>query len=235
MKVMQILSLKNKFLALSFVMLTSLTGGVLTACSPTTSENPNPTTTATETSDQQQMKHGGMHHGGMNHAMDLGPADASYDLRFIDGMIVHHQGAVVMAQDALEKSQRPEIKQLAEEIITAQNQEIAQMQQWRSAWYPDAGDTPMAYHAEMNHTMEMTPEQKQAMMMSMDLGAADAEFDLRFINGMIPHHEGAVVMAQDALQKSQRPEMKELAEEIIQTQETEINQMKQWRQAWYNK
>lgn len=227
---MQILSLKNNFLALSFVMLTSLTGGVLTACSTTTSENPNPTTTATETSDHQHM-----HHGGMDHAMDLGPADASYDLRFIDGMIVHHQGAVVMAEDALEKSQRPEIKQLADEIITAQNQEIAQMQQWRSAWYPDAGDTPMAYHAEMGHTMEMTPEQKQAMMMSMDLGAADAEFDLRFINGMIPHHEGAVVMAQDALQKSQRPEMKELAEEIIQTQETEINQMKQWRQAWYNK
>ncbi|GAX38520.1 DUF305 domain-containing protein [Nodularia sp. NIES-3585] len=221
---MQILSLKNKFLALSFIVFTSLTGGVLTACSTTTSENPNPNTTATETSDHQHM----------DHAMDLGPADASYDLRFIDGMIVHHQGAVDMAQEAQEKSQRPELKQLADEIITAQNQEIAQMQQWRSTWYPNAGDTPMAYHAEMGHMMEMTPEQKQAMMMSMDLGAADAEFDLRFINGMIPHHEGAVVMAQDALQKSQRPEMKELAQEIIKAQETEINQMKQWRQAWYN-
>lgn len=226
---MQILSLKNKFLALSFIVFTSLTGGVLTACSTTTSENPNPNTTATETSDHQHM-----HHGGMDHAMDLGPADASYDLRFIDGMIVHHQGAVDMAQEAQEKSQRPELKQLADEIITAQNQEIAQMQQWRSTWYPNAGDTPMAYHAEMGHMMEMTPEQKQAMMMSMDLGAADAEFDLRFINGMIPHHEGAVVMAQDALQKSQRPEIKELAQEIIKAQETEINQMKQWRQAWYN-
>lgn len=67
------------------------------------------------------------------------------------------------------------------------------------------------------------------------MGAADAEFDLRFINGMIPHHEGALVMAQDVLQKSQRREMKKLAEEIIQAQETEINQMKQWRQAWYQK
>lgn len=226
---MQMLSLKNNFLAFSFVVLTSLTGGVLTACSTTTSENPNPNTTASETSDQQHMNH-----GGMDHSMDLGPADASYDLRFIDGMIIHHQGALDMAQDALEKSQRPEMKKLADEIITAQNQEIAQMQQWRAAWYPNAGDKVMAYHAEMGHMMEMTPEQKQAMMMSMDLGAADAEFDLRFINGMIPHHEGAVVMAQDALQKSQRPEMKELAQEIIKTQDAEINQMKQWRQAWYN-
>ncbi|MDB9303787.1 MULTISPECIES: DUF305 domain-containing protein [Cyanophyceae] len=227
---MQILSVKNKFLALSFVVLTSLTGGVLTACSTTSSENANPNTTVTETSARQQMQH-----GSMDHAMDLGPADASYDLRFIDGMIQHHQGAVVMAQDVQEKSQRPEMKQLADEIIKAQNQEIAQMKQWRTAWYPNAGDTPMAYHAEMGNMMEMTPEQKQAMMMSMDLGAADAEFDLRFINGMIPHHEGALFMAQDALQKSQRPEIKNLSQEIIKAQETEINQMKQWRQAWYNK
>ncbi|MDB9373213.1 DUF305 domain-containing protein [Nodularia sphaerocarpa] len=232
---MQILSLKNNFLALSFVVFTSLTGGVLTACSTTTSENPSPNTTATQTSDSPVDSHGGMHHGGMDHAMDLGPADASYDLRFIDGMIVHHQGAVDMAKEVQEKSQRPELKQLAAEMITAQNKEIAQMQQWRTAWYPNAGDKPMAYHAQMNHMMEMTPEQKQAMMMSMDLGAADAEFDLRFINGMIPHHEGAVVMAEDALQKSQRPEMKQLAQEIIKTQDAEINQMKQWRQAWYNK
>jgi uncharacterized protein (DUF305 family) len=220
--------LRNKFLALSFVALTSVSGGVLTACSPNISENPQPNTTATPTSDHQHL-----HHGGMDHAMDLGPADASYDLRFIDGMILHHQGAIDMAEEALAKSQRPEIKQLAEEIITAQNQEIAQMQEWRKAWYPNAGDQPMAYHAEMGHMMEMTPEQKQAMKMSMDLGAADEEFDLRFINAMIPHHEGAVIMAQDALEKSQRPEIKNLSQEIIQAQESEINQMKQWRQAWY--
>ena len=71
--------------------------------------------------------------------------------------------------------------------------------------------------------------------MSMNLGAADAEFDLRFINGMIPHHEGAVVMAQDALKKSKRPEVKKLAQEIITSQQKEINQMKQWRKGWYNK
>jgi uncharacterized protein (DUF305 family) len=221
--------LRNNFLALSFVALTSVSGGVLTACSPNTAENPTPNTTATETTDHQHM-----HHGGMNHAMDLGPADASYDLRFIDGMILHHQGAIDMAKEVQEKSQRPEMKQLAEEIITAQNQEIAQMREWRTAWYPNAGDKPLAYHAEMGHMMEMTPEQMQAMMMSMDLGAADEEFDLRFINAMIPHHEGAVVMAQDALEKSQRPEIKNLSQEIIKAQETEINQMKQWRQAWYN-
>jgi len=51
---------------------------------------------------------------------------------------------------------------------------------------------------------------------------------------MIPHHEAAVVIAKDALQKSQRPEIKNLAQEIIKAQDTEINQMKQWRKTWYN-
>jgi uncharacterized protein (DUF305 family) len=71
--------------------------------------------------------------------------------------------------------------------------------------------------------------------MDMDLGAGDAEFDLRFINAMIPHHEGAVTMAQDALSKSKRPEIKKLAQSIITSQQKEIEQMKQWRQAWYKK
>ena len=76
----------------------------------------------------------------MNHSMgmDLGPADANFDLRFIDAMIPHHQGAVEMANVAQVKSKRPEIKKLADNIIKSQNQEITQMKQWRQAWYPKA-------------------------------------------------------------------------------------------------
>jgi uncharacterized protein (DUF305 family) len=175
----------------------------------------------------------GMDHSGMKHGMDLGPADAAYDLRFIDAMIPHHEGAVVMAKDALGKSQRPEIKKLSTDIIKAQDQEIAEMKQWRKQWYPDASVTPMAWHAEMGHMMSMSAEQKQSMMMTMDLGAADAKFDSRFIDAMVPHHEGAVVMARDALSKSKRPEIQKLAQAIISSQQAEISQMKQWRQSWY--
>jgi len=242
MNPMQLSTLKNSFLSLTLVAIASVPSGLLTACSTTASQNqsqtPNPTT-ATDTSDKQPMNHDGMmnHGSGMKHgmAMDLGPADANYDLRFIDAMIPHHQGAVKMANVAQQKSKRPEIKNLADEIIKAQNQEITQMKQWRTAWYPKAGDKPMAYDAKMGHMMAMSPQQKQAMMMSMDLGTTDAEFDLRFINAMIPHHEGAVVMAQDALQKSQYSEIKKLAQAIIEAQKGEIQQMEQWRKAWYNK
>ncbi|MBW4614011.1 MAG: DUF305 domain-containing protein [Desmonostoc vinosum HA7617-LM4] len=224
---MRFLILKNSFLAFSMIAIASLFGSTLTACSTSASQNQASNVNVTNTANKQHMHHDG--------AMDLGPADANYDLRFIDAMILHHQGAVEMAEAAQEKSKRPQMKKLADDIIKAQNREIKQMRQWRQAWYPKAGAKPVAYDAQMKHMMEMSSEQMQSMMMNMDLGAADEEFDLRFINAMIPHHEGAVTMAKDVLSKSQRPEVKNLAQEIIKSQDAEIKQMQQWRKAWYNK
>ena len=235
---MKSISLKTGFAALTLTCATALTTGVLSACSKAPSnqtQTPN-ITAATPASSKQDMAQGGMGGmGGMDHSMsmDLGPTDANYDLRFIDGMSVHHQGAVNMAQDVLKQSKRPEMKKLATNIIAAQKREINQMKEWRKTWYPKADNTPMAYHAQMGHMMAMTPEQMQSMMMTMDLGAADDQFDLRFLNAMIPHHEGALVMAQDALKKSKRPEMKKLSEEILTSQKKEILQMKEWRKTWY--
>jgi uncharacterized protein (DUF305 family) len=227
---------KTKLLALTFIGATTLTA----ACSPNiSSQTQTSEANTTEVSDKQGMKHEGnmmMNGGEMSHemSMDLGPADADYDLRFIDGMAVHHQGAVDMAEEALTKAQHPELKKLAQDIIAAQNSEISQMKEWRTAWYPQADSAPMAYHSQMGHMMPMSDQQKQGMMMNMDLGNADAEFDLRFINAMLPHHEGALVMAQDALGKSSHPEIKKLAQGILTSQQQEIAQMKQWRKDWYN-
>ncbi len=203
-------------------------GGVLSACGD------QPPDTAGGDQDAMVEHHDAMMHpGAMMHDMDLGPADATYDLRFIDAMIMHHEGAIVMAEEALDKSERAEIRQLATEIIAEQETEIAQMQEWRQAWYPDAPAEPVMHHAEMGHDMPMSDEMAAAMRMDMDLGPADEEFDLRFINAMIPHHEGAVAMADDLREKSNRPEMQALADDIISAQQAEIEQMAAWRQAWY--
>jgi uncharacterized protein (DUF305 family) len=225
-------SVKTKFLALTLAAIASMTSGLLATVSGVSAKD-GKTPGITNLHAKQNMQHGsGMMGSGM--AMDLGPADANYDLRFIDAMRMHHQGAIEMAKSAQQKSKRPEIKKLASSIIADQNREIGQMKQWRQAWYPKAGDKPMAYDTKMGHMMQMSSNQMQGMMMMGDLGASDSQFDLRFINAMIPHHEGAVTMAQDALKKSQRPQMKQLAKEIIAAQQKEIAQMKQWRKAWYN-
>jgi uncharacterized protein (DUF305 family) len=60
-----------------------------------------------------------------------------FDRAFIDAMIPHHQSAIEMAQVASEKSKIPAIKELAENIISAQQREIEQMEQWREEWYPE--------------------------------------------------------------------------------------------------
>jgi uncharacterized protein (DUF305 family) len=143
------------------------------------------------------------------------------DLIFIDGMIPHHEGAVAMAQQALGESERPEIRQLAEAIIAAQEAEIQQLQEWRTAWFGDA-PSAMDPHAAMHGTMHMT-----------EVPAGDQPFDLRFIDGMIPHHEDAITMAETVLAESERPEIRELAEAIIAAQRAEIEQMQEWRAAWF--
>ena len=234
---------KTGFLALTLGSIAA--GSFLSACSTSAQNQASPNPSATSAGSMQDMDHGNMggmtngdmkQGGMMDHSMmALGPADAEFDLRFIDAMTPHHQGAVVMAKEAQQKSKRPEIQKLAADIIKAQDKEINQMKQWRQAWYPKASAEPIAFDSKTEKSMPMSQNQMQGMMMNMDLGAADDQFDLRFINAMIPHHEGAVVMAQDALAKSKRPEIKKLAQEIVSSQETEIKQMKQWKQAWYKK
>lgn len=81
-----------------------------------------------------------MSHMSMDHCnqmmMDkLGKADAQYDARFIDMMIAHHQGAILMSKDALAKAKHAELKAKAQEMIDAQEKEVTQMKAWRQAWY----------------------------------------------------------------------------------------------------
>jgi uncharacterized protein (DUF305 family) len=143
-------------------------------------------------------------------------AEAPYDAKFIDSMIMHHQGAIAMANDALKQAERSEIKQLAGEIIKAQEAEIKQMQDWRKAWFPnlpDTGGTGMS-------------------MGMMEVAAGNEPYDLRFIDAMIPHHQGAIDMAEDLKKNTQRPELLRLAEDIIKAQTGEIEQMRAWRTEW---
>jgi uncharacterized protein (DUF305 family) len=76
---------------------------------------------------------------GIMHGMMMGlqgQTGDAFDRTFLSGMIVHHQGAVTMAQAVLQKSKRPELIKLAQDIISAQTTEINQMQTWQKNWFP---------------------------------------------------------------------------------------------------
>ncbi len=174
--------------------------------------------------------HTNMDHSAMDHSkMESSPnADlASYDLQFIDTMIEHHQGAVDMAKLAGAKAGHEEIKTLAANIAQSQEAEIKQMRSWREQWF--AGNAP---------AINMKLAGMADSMIGMDMKNLDSlagnAYDLEFIRQMIPHHQGAVIMAKEALQKSQKQEIKALAKAIIDSQEAEIKQMKGWETAWTN-
>ena len=153
-------------------------------------------------------------------------AAAPYDLMFIDAMVVHHQGAVAMAQPADSNAMHPELKAFARKVVEDQSREIALMTQWRDQWFPGRpkAQNIMAMPGMAMSMMDISPDHMEKMT-----GAA---FDRMFVDMMIPHHEGALTMARDALAKSQRPELKKLAQEIIDAQQREIEMMRRWTEEW---
>jgi uncharacterized protein (DUF305 family) len=60
-----------------------------------------------------------------------------FDKAFIGAMIPHHQSAIEMAKVADKESENPRIKELAVNIVSAQEREIEQMRRWREQWYPE--------------------------------------------------------------------------------------------------
>jgi len=165
----------------------------------------------------------GMNHGAMQSSPNA--ANAPYDLQFLDTMTAHHQGAVDMARPAETKAQHAELKEMAGNIIRDQEREIAQMKQWRDGWY--AGK-PQATNMEMSGMMDSM----RGMDMTKLNAASGNTFDMMFLDMMTPHHQGAIVMAREALTKAGHPEIKKLAQQIIDAQEREIAQMNKWKTAW---
>jgi uncharacterized protein (DUF305 family) len=156
------------------------------------------------------------------------------DSNFIEQMIPHHEGAIEMAELALEKSQRPEILALAKDIIKAQEAEIVDMKEWYKDWYGKDVSTTTSVHMMGGHMMGGSMHMNS---MSGDLETLKnaKDFDLEFIRQMIPHHEMAVMMAQMLQGSTDRGEMKTLAKNIITSQTKEIEMMRGWLQDWYNR
>jgi uncharacterized protein (DUF305 family) len=151
------------------------------------------------------------------------PADVrgnAADAAFVADMTLHHQGAIEMAQLAPERGERDEIRQLAQDIIAAQEAEIETMERLRA-------ELPEPDEADRRSPDEMGMEMDAAML-------EDAEpFDKAFIEMMVPHHEGAIDMAEELRAEGEHPELQAMAAEIIRSQRAEIDQMREWYEASY--
>jgi uncharacterized protein (DUF305 family) len=154
------------------------------------------------------------------------------DQHFIEQMIPHHEDAITMANIALDKAEHREIKDLSQNIIKSQTGEINKMESWYKDWF--GKDVPNTT-AEAGHSMGSEMMQGNMTDSNMDISSLESAqpFDKAFIEQMISHHQMAVMMAQMMERATVRPEMKDLAQDIIGAQNKEIEQMKNWNSQWY--
>ena len=206
-------------LLLTALMLAAILALVVSCANPSSGEEQ----VNSESEDGMQgMAHGS---GSTDNASEMLVENGEYsDERFIDAMVPHHQGAIEMAEVALENAEHPEILALAEEIVAAQESEIGQLKAIKQEQF-GTSEVSMDMGAEEMEGMGMTSDPQEL--------ANQEPFDKAFIDNMIPHHESATEMANVVLEESENPEIREIAGAIVEAQEREIEQMTSWRDEWY--
>jgi uncharacterized protein (DUF305 family) len=165
--------------------------------------------------------------------MGTSDPEAPYDLRFIDEMVMHHRGAIMSAEMMIGDSEHPELRDLAQRIQEDQQRQIEQMLAWRAEWYPDAA--PPTITMDSMGSMMDGDGMMNGMMGGMMGSMMDGDMaDRMFLRMMIPHHQLAIDMAEDALINAEHEELKTLAQEIIDGQSAEITEMEGYLRAWYD-
>ncbi len=148
------------------------------------------------------------------------PTEGSPEVTFARDMAAHHQQAVEMAFILRERSADEELRRFALDILLTQQAQIGQMQGWLAAWgLPLSGPQPvMGGQAEM---MGMASREQVNELQTLPV----AEAEVAFLQLMIRHHQGGVMMAQEALRQTNRPEVVRLATAIVNGQQSEISYM----------
>lgn len=148
------------------------------------------------------------------------PLTSKPDVDFMQGMVPHHQGAIDMAKVVLQYGKDAEVKTLAENVIKAQESEIAMMKAW-------LGKTDQSVLVS-DPNSKTGNEQAMATMMKNMAVPYTGDADVDFLKSMIPHHQGAIDMAKVALQFAKDPVVLKLVQDVITAQEGEIAFMTGW-------
>lgn len=145
-------------------------------------------------------------------------AGKEFEIAFMSQIIEHHAGAIRMSRMTLERARRPEVKQAARKIITAQEKEVRQLTTWLKTWYSAAPDPKL--RAQMKADGEPLMEAFRA--------ACQQDCDQAFLTHMAVHHQMGIDMAQPALDKSRHTELRSLARKMIATQADETARFRTW-------
>jgi len=180
---------------------------------PQHQQHQNPATAAAYPDAFNKAMHG--MHGAMP-AQYVGDPDGE----FARGMIPHHQGAIDMADVVLKFGKDPAVRKLAEDIKRAQAPEIAQMR----AWLDKHGLEKRVRRTEAAAGYKLAADKMHA---AMNIAPSD-DPDVDFMRAMIPHHQGAIEMANVELRYGRALELRSLAQNIVASQRKEIAFMRSW-------
>jgi uncharacterized protein (DUF305 family) len=153
-----------------------------------------------------------------------GLSGKTFEITFMQDMIVHHQAAVTMAKLVPTHTTRAELITLSQNIITAQNQQITEMTTWLAQWYQEK---PLSNPMSVPGMMSMMADMNKLKNLK---GAA---FDQQFLSMMISHHQAAVNMANLIPARTQHPQLVQLGQNIVKAQSAEIKHMQGWQQQWF--
>jgi uncharacterized protein (DUF305 family) len=150
------------------------------------------------------------------------PGEGSAEVRFVRDMSAHHEQAVEMALAIRDRTGDETLRAFATDVILTQQSQLGRMSGWLEIWgRPFAGaDTPMEGMGEM---MGMAPQAEVNALATIPV----AEAEVRFLQLMTTHHQGALFMAEDVLAARPRPEVARLAEAILRGQQGEIGLMEE--------
>jgi uncharacterized protein (DUF305 family) len=161
------------------------------------------------------------------------PGDTSPEAGFARDMGVHHAQAVQMAFAIRDRSDDVYVRNLAEDIITTQTAQRGIFMGWLQEWGLDqSSDRPaMAWMAGHGHGVQAVSGVMPGMATKEQVARLDASpkgqaAEILFLQLMIRHHEGGIQMAQGLLKLSDRPEVRTMAQSIVDGQGAEIKQMK---------
>ena len=144
-------------------------------------------------------------------------------LDFLRGMIPHHEAAIKMSESYLNyQGKSDELKTIAQDIITAQKDELKQMNELVKTYETDGKKDQTKEDAYLEQYSKMFAD--DSMSHHMDTSDVDS-LDQAFAEGMIMHHQMAVDMARDILEYTDYEEIRTMAQNIIDVQEKEIAQM----------
>ena len=158
----------------------------------------------------------------MIHGMECAELNCSIPHNFIVQMIPHHMAAIRMSENILKYTTNLTLQGIAQKIITEQTQSIENMQ--KVLGYCTCITNSQQ---DVNLYQQRVSEIMETMFAGMGNSRITNQINADFIREMIPHHEGAIAMSENALQYHICPELKPILQAIITSQTRGVREMKE--------